>query len=168
MLRESEDHLAKEHLAVCRHWGAMQARCSAAMAEQAAQVESLQAQVVRLRAAVIVRDTRLAMAAQDVERLARDGVRWRWQALQQALPVRGDGELLADPVGGGSCEAWVRQAADLVICQTGCVGQGLPWQQQDQCLRSGQTCVLASPAPSPPVASPEPVPAGPAPGRGLP
>jgi hypothetical protein len=52
--------LFEEFLAVCRQWGEAQQRCSASLAAQAAQIEALTAQVVRLRGAVIVRDTRLA------------------------------------------------------------------------------------------------------------
>ena len=54
--------LPQEFLALCRHLGDVQKRCSATVAAQAAQIEALQAQVLRLRAEVIVRDTRLAMA----------------------------------------------------------------------------------------------------------
>ncbi|MNV65802.1 hypothetical protein D3C71_1585210 [compost metagenome] len=33
-------------------------------------------------------------------------------------------------------------AADLVICQTGCLSHGDYWRVQDHCRRTGQTCVL--------------------------
>ena len=33
-------------------------------------------------------------------------------------------------------------AADLVLCQTGCLGHGNFWRVQDQCRRSGKACVL--------------------------
>ena len=71
--------LPQEFLALCRHLGDVQKRCSATVAAQAAQIEALQAQVLRLRAEVIVRDTRLAMA-QDV--LAQ------WKAAHPSLPRR--------------------------------------------------------------------------------
>ena len=33
-------------------------------------------------------------------------------------------------------------AADLVICQTGCVGHNAYWRAQDHCRRTGKQCVL--------------------------
>ncbi|RRH88442.1 DUF2325 domain-containing protein [Variovorax beijingensis] len=38
-------------------------------------------------------------------------------------------------------EAGLR-AADLVICQTGCVSHGAYWRVQDHCRRTGKPCVL--------------------------
>ena len=34
------------------------------------------------------------------------------------------------------------QAADLVICQTGCLSHGAYWRVQDHCQRTGKACVL--------------------------
>lgn len=34
------------------------------------------------------------------------------------------------------------QAADLVICQTGCISDGAFWRVQDHCKRTGKPCVL--------------------------
>ena len=48
------DSLFAEHRALCREYAAVQARCSRLIAQQRAQIECLQAQVVRLRAAAIV------------------------------------------------------------------------------------------------------------------
>ncbi|MDY0329480.1 MAG: DUF2325 domain-containing protein [Thiomonas sp.] len=33
-------------------------------------------------------------------------------------------------------------AAELVICQTGCISHGAYWRVQDHCKRTGKTCVL--------------------------
>ncbi|MBB3178630.1 hypothetical protein FHW64_003041 [Variovorax sp. Sphag1AA] len=33
-------------------------------------------------------------------------------------------------------------AADLVICQTGCLSHGAYWRVQDLCRRTGKACVL--------------------------
>ena len=51
----------QEHVVLCRAYGAAQERCSRIMAQQQAEIEGLQAQVLRLRAAVVVRDTALAV-----------------------------------------------------------------------------------------------------------
>ena len=61
--------LPQEFLALCRQLGDAQQRCSAAMQAQARQIEALTAEVVRLRGAVIVRDTRLALAQDELEQL---------------------------------------------------------------------------------------------------
>ena len=73
------DSLPQEFVALCRQWAEAQQRCSKLVAAQAAQLEALSAEVMRLRAAVIIRDTRLAWA-QDA--LAQ------WQAAQPGLPRR--------------------------------------------------------------------------------
>ena len=59
--------LSQEFLALCRQLGEAQTRCSEVVAEQAAELERLQREVVRLRAAVIVRDTRLEQARAALE-----------------------------------------------------------------------------------------------------
>ncbi len=59
--------LPQEFLALCRQLGEAQARCSEMVAEQAAELERLQREVVRLRAAVIVRDTQLEQARAALE-----------------------------------------------------------------------------------------------------
>ena len=51
----------QEHVVLCRAYGAAQERCSRIMAQQQAEIDRLQAQVLRLRAAVVVRDTPLAL-----------------------------------------------------------------------------------------------------------
>lgn len=105
-----------EHLVLCRAYGAVQERCSQLLAQQRAEIERLQAQAVRLRAAVIVRETTLALAREDHARLV---ARLMGEADRGAL------------------------AADLVICQTGCLGHGDYWRDQDRCRRTGQGCVFA-------------------------
>ena len=35
-------------------------------------------------------------------------------------------------------------AADLVICQTGCLSHGAYWRVQDHCRRTGKQCVLVA------------------------
>ena len=55
------DGLPSEHRVLCRQYAAVQERCSGLIAQQQADIAHLQGQVVRLRAALIVRDTALAM-----------------------------------------------------------------------------------------------------------
>jgi hypothetical protein len=54
------EQMAGEHLLLARHYGSVQARCSGLIAAQHAVIERLEAQVMRLRAAVIARDTAMA------------------------------------------------------------------------------------------------------------
>lgn len=105
-----------EHLALCRAYGAVQERCSRMMAGQQQEIERLQGLAMRLRAAVMVRETALAFAREDHAR------------------------LVARLVSGGDSSA---VAADLVICQTGCLGHGDYWREQDRCRRTGHACVFA-------------------------
>ena len=112
--------LPQEFLALCRHLGDVQKRCSATVAAQAAQIDALQAQVLLLRAEVIVRDTRLAMAqdalaqwkaahpslprrkamarhismlAERIASLSRECLRWRLAAEAPAQPVQPERSL---------------------------------------------------------------------------
>ena len=103
--------LAGEHQALVRHYGKVQRRCGELMQAQAAQIEKLTAQALRLRAAIVIRDTALAWAH---EQHTRDLAR------------------LEDSV----------VAADLVICQTGCLSHDAYWRVQDVCRRTGKACVL--------------------------
>ena len=201
--------LPQEFLALCRQLGDAQQRCSAAMQAQARQIEALTADVVRLRGAVIVRDTRLALARDELEQLraaspglprrqamarhigllaerittlSRERLRWRQAAGQDAAasaPRQGDGAALlttassaqtpqmplmppvpmeqhasghlpphahaqageGDAIGGADLDASLA-AADLVICQTGCISHDDYWRVQDHCRRTGKPCIL--------------------------
>ena len=207
--------LPQEFLALCRQLGDAQQRCSAAMQAQARQIEALTAEVVRLRGAVIVRDTRLALARDELEQLraaspglprrqamarhigllaerittlSRERLRWRQAAGQGAAataPRQGDGAALlatassaqtpqmplmppvpmepmepiephasghlpphahaqagaGDAIGGADLDASLA-AADLVICQTGCISHDDYWRVQDHCRRTGKPCIL--------------------------
>lgn len=211
--------LPQEFLALCRQLGEAQQRCSAAMAAQAAQIDTLQAEVVRLRAAVMVRDTRLAMAqdemvqlrdanpglprrkamarhigllAERITALSRECLRWRQAAVAQGreggqqrdgsgthlplhaaalaaphaaespahaapassaavpvttpMPLRDQRGLTEVIEGTGAAEDLALDAhlaaADLVICQTGCISHDQYWRVQDHCRRTGKTCIL--------------------------
>lgn len=190
----------QEFLVLCRQLGEAQQRCSAALAAQAAEIQALQAEVVRLRGAVVLRDTRLALAQDEltqlqamapglwrrravarhisalVDRIAalsRECLRWRLAAGGQARVEGGaplQGEERATYAGPGSDVAvgasrTVRPvavavakdraadaafdtslaAANLVICQTGCISHDDYWRVQDHCRRTGKPCILIDP-----------------------
>jgi hypothetical protein len=160
--------LSEEFLVLCRQLGEAQTRCSEALARQAGELEQLRAEVVRLRGAVVLRDTRLAMAQDElqqlqaaqpglkrrrdmarhiatlVERIAslsRECLRWRLQAVAAATvaPAQAVSEAAApaSPALDSSLAA-----ADLVICQTGCISHDEYWRVQDHCRRTGKPCIL--------------------------
>lgn len=175
--------LSQEFLALCRQLGEAQTRCSEVVAAQAAELERLQREVVRLRAAVIVRDTRLEQAhaalqdarqaqppglprrkemarhirmlAERVASLSRECLRWRLQAAVQEVS-----EPAAPPQNQAAVPAAHTipahqpphaldeslAAADLVICQTGCISHDDYWRVQDYCRRTGKPCILVDPA----------------------
>lgn len=109
-----------EHVALLREYGRVQLRCSELVRAQAQEIQQLQADRMRLRAAVIVRDSALAWMADD-----------RSAAVVDATSSDGFAIIEASLV-----------AADLVICQTGCLSHGAYWRVQDHCKRTGKTCVL--------------------------
>lgn len=57
--------LAREHCALMNAYGSVQRRCSRLLDEQAATLRRQERELVRLRAAVILRDTALMWAHQD-------------------------------------------------------------------------------------------------------
>lgn len=174
--------LPQEFLALCRQLGDAQQRCSAAIAAQAAEIGALQSEVVRLRGALVVRDTRLAMAHDALERaqaatpglprrkamtrhismlaeritaLSRECLRWRLAAEVDALDIqraKQGGAALAEVTRPSQarpvCEGQAYDldanlaAADLVICQTGCISHDEYWRVQDHCRRTGKPCIL--------------------------
>ena len=111
--------LVAEFRVMCRAYGDAQTRCTRDLAAQQQRISQLEAQLVRARAAVIVRETALAWTREDAARAA----------------VVREADVLAD------LEASLR-AADLVICKTGCIGHGSYWRVEDHCRRTGKTCVL--------------------------
>ncbi|MFT3665491.1 DUF2325 domain-containing protein [Piscinibacter sp.] len=153
------EQLAREHRALMRDYGRVQSRCSEQLLAQARRIERLDAQAVRLRAELIVRETALAWAREDLAaleqaipglprrvRLARH-VEALLARNRELMRERTRGEppaatVLPPPDDAEALEASLR-AADLVICQTGCLSHAAFWRVQDHCRRTGKACVLA-------------------------
>jgi hypothetical protein len=210
-------NLQREHAALLAAYGQAQSHCSRLLAAQAARILYLEAESMRLRAAVIQRDTALAWAREDrkalevsipglpkrvalartvtqlmerVQALMRERLAWQGRAgaerrpeppasapaaqppMPAAIALRrksvlcvgedamalaltrkvvemaggrylghsGDGDADGD-ADGDTLEASL-VAADLVICQTGCVSHGAYWRVKDHCARTGKQCVL--------------------------
>ncbi|AHC47261.1 DUF2325 domain-containing protein [Achromobacter xylosoxidans] len=211
---QAPNSLHREHAALLVAYGQAQARCSRLLSAQAQRIQCLEAEVFKLRAAVIQRDTALAWAREDraalegaipglprrvalarrvaqlmerVQNLMRERLAWQDRAAQaRAHPLDSAAEptvpaaviaaatlreksvlcvgedamalMLTRKVvemaggrylghcGGESTDGDTLEAslvaADLVICQTGCVSHGAYWRVKDHCTRTGKQCVL--------------------------
>ncbi|WP_300752829.1 DUF2325 domain-containing protein [Janthinobacterium sp.] len=210
-LTETEVLIAHEHRVLLDAYGRAQARCSTQLAEQAARIAQLEAQLMRTQAKVVMRDTQLALVREELSALAaaapglptrvrlarrvewlservqdlmRELLRLQWVPAPSALPQQQTSlqpELLAQlreksvlcvgqDLGQAAGGVYVAQqaieqaggrflhhagagddaaaleaslvAADLVICQTGCVSHDAYWRVHDHCKRTGKQCVL--------------------------
>ncbi|MED5596778.1 DUF2325 domain-containing protein [Janthinobacterium sp. P210006] len=212
----NEDPIAREHRVLMGEYGRAQARCSAQLAAQAARIAQLESELMRARAQVVIRDTKLALAREElaeltaaapglptrarlarkvewlserVQDLMRELLRLQWVPAPSAVPrsaLQADllagvrekavlyvGNYLNEEAGQDAHGANVAQqaieqaggrflhhaggdagaddvaaleaglvAADLVICQTGCVSHDAYWRVHDHCKRTGKQCVL--------------------------
>ncbi len=122
----------QEHMALCRAYGAVQERCSRVMAQQQAQVDRLEREVLRLRAAVIVRDTALAIEREHVVALSAQSraaasqpvpVRMRvWQWLWPGLECNASA-----PSAATGARRSQLATADLLVGQGGWLSPGVDW-----------------------------------------
>lgn len=151
-----------EQAILLRHLASAQQRCSALIDAQAAEIAQLRRQTMQLRAQVIARETALAWVLADraaLEAAQPDlaprasltrKVRQLHERLQELMreKLRPPVSLPASPAAQNVSEPAQSEldasiaAADLVICQTGCLSHGAYWRVQDQCKRSGKTCML--------------------------
>ncbi|AQR71896.1 hypothetical protein BZG29_11200 [Janthinobacterium sp. LM6] len=208
----NEDMIAHEHRVLMGEYGRAQARCSAQLAAQAARIAQLESELMRARVQVVIRDTRLALARDELAELAasvpglptrvrlarrvewlgervqdlmRELLRLQWLPAPSAVPVSAlqadvrekavlyvsnysSLELGQDAGGANVAQQAIEQAggrflhhaggddgaddaaaleaglvaADLVICQTGCVSHDAYWRVHDHCKRTGKQCVL--------------------------
>lgn len=156
---EPEPSLDHEHAVLVSAYARAQARCTELVAQQAMHIEQLEATVMRLRAKVMLRDTRLdalrgsgARPSDASPTLSRASVRRRAvlcvgedtaaaTAAQRAIEGAGGRFLHQNGQDAAALEDSL-VAADLVICQTGCLSHGAYWRVQDHCRRTGKACVL--------------------------
>lgn len=165
------EQLLREHRVLMCEYGKTQKRCSEQLRAQAREIERLNAQAMQLRAAAIVRETALAWAREDraaleqtipglpkrltlarrvdallarIHDLMRErlhGERADRRAAASAAEPTAAPAKAARPDDPEGLEASLA-AADLVICQTGCLSHGAYWRVQDHCRRTGKTCLL--------------------------
>jgi len=155
------DRLQHEHAVLLRSHAAAQARCSALLRDQAELLRRMDAQLMRTRAALVRSETALAWEREDRAAIERSipGLGRRVSLGRQvaALQTRVHdlmGELHRDALFTGRAAARAQPdempaeleaslaAADLVICQTGCLSHGDYWRVQDHCKRTGKVCML--------------------------
>lgn len=160
------DRLLHEHQVLLRSHADAQARCSALLREQAEQLRSMDAQLIRTRAALVRSQTALAWEREDraamersVPGLGRRALLGRQvAALQERVrDLMGElhrGALFSAQTDAAPVHATAApddlsaeletslEAADLVICQTGCMSHGDYWRVHDHCKRTGKLCVL--------------------------
>lgn len=133
------DTLSAEHRALCREYAAVQQRCSRLIAQQRAEIERLQAQVLCLRAAAIEQvSTRAFIHTGPALPRPRDVLAGRVHA-PPSLP---DGPHAASVPGTLALLEASMAEADLVICQTGCLSHGAYWRENGHCRRSDKACLL--------------------------
>ena len=123
------EQLAHEHGVLLRQHGKLQRRWTELESKRLAEVAQLQTLIVRLRAQVLIQDSRLLWERED----------------RATLPID---TALAPPPPNDPPEdmplRWLTRgllAVDLVICQTGCISHGGHWREEDHCRRLGCTCL---------------------------
>lgn len=129
--------LMREHRALVRTYGQVQLRCSAQLQAQAVAIAQLQAQVVRLRAQLVLRDTARAWGVPV--RGDRTHDRAPCLPLEETFQAERALSLSAETQAPGPRAV---QAAERVLCQVACLSHGGFWLQHDQCRRTGQACVM--------------------------
>mgnify|MGYP001611588831 FL=1 len=132
--------LRLEHGAIMQIYQEAQIRCTEQIQSLAHETEKLKRQLIRLRAQLIARDTALfwereqrhAMAIELAASLLTQSSPSKTQLSSASLPATPEQQLLESSL----------HAADLVICQTGCISDGDYWRVEDHCKRNGKQCVL--------------------------
>ena len=99
------------------------------------------------RRAALVRH--VEFLAGRVQALLRERLHWQWFGVQPQrteeapAPLPPDGPHTAPVPGNLALLEASMAAADLVICQTGCLSHGAYWRDHEHCRRTGKPCVLA-------------------------
>ena len=147
------EQLRLEHEALMLSYREVQIRCSAQIQSLTQQVQSLSQQLLRTRAQLIARDSALAWEREQRSALAAQQLQ-AWLAEPSAsLQAHSPMKLAVSPSSREEDLLELQllenslQAADLVICQSGCISDGAFWRVKDHCKRTGKPCVLLDPSP---------------------
>lgn len=120
-----------------------QSRCTEQMHSLTQEMDALKRQLLQMRARLVLRDSQLDWEREQRHTLA---LAMAWEmgrnraaiaeaaADEHPMPAQllSEQQLLEDSL----------HAADLVICQTGCISDGAYWRVKDHCKRTGKTCLL--------------------------
>lgn len=147
MRNDEIEQLRREHGALLLNYREVQQRCSAEIQSLARQVQTLSQQLVRTRAQLIARDSALAWERELRQTLvAQQLTAWLSSPSTAVQPVSLFNQTTLAPQDDDQLEQQLLenslQAADLVICQSGCISDGAFWRVQDHCKRTGKPCVL--------------------------
>lgn len=148
MTADEIEQLRQEHLALMLSYCEVQQRCSAQIQSLTRKVEALSQQLIRCRAQLIASDSALAWERELRQTLVMQQLTaWQTPPSTELKPVsllHRSAEFASAPDDAHEQQLLEHslQAADLVICQTGCISDGAFWRVQDHCKRTGKPCVL--------------------------
>ena len=140
------DALMHEHLALLGCYAQAQSTATQAVHEYQTKVQSLERQLLMLRAKLIQRDTALLWEREARMALAAK-LKWQTRSIPQPAPVaespfeHASTDMPVDADASAQLESTL-QDADLVICQTACIGHGAYWRVEEHCRRTGTPCML--------------------------
>ncbi len=136
------DHVVQEHGALLRYYAQVQQRCSTQIQNQFCEIQQLQAQILRMRAQLVVLQSALAW---ECPKPRPSPANFAESATHQPVTDQAEPESPAVNASTGTELEWLGHnlhEADLVICQTGCISHGDFWRLANHCKRTGKTCVL--------------------------
>lgn len=126
----------RELLILLRHLAGIQQGIDRQLRAQQQEIASLQTALMLSRAALVLNMTRRNWLAQSARPPASPG---ETPAEADALPAVLPSKRRAAPDMRQSISAL---AAEVVICQSGCLSHDAYWRVQEYCLRHGKRCLL--------------------------
>ncbi|MBF5005635.1 DUF2325 domain-containing protein [Diaphorobacter caeni] len=108
------------------------------------EIERLRGELMRTRARLVARESLLAWEREERLQLQRTLERWGLKGMSGASGASLVDESVTEDITGMAAARLESSlhAADLVICQTGCVSHDSFWRVEDHCKRTGKACVL--------------------------
>ena len=121
--------LAHEHRVLLSQHGKLQRRWTELARAHRQEVAQLQAQLMQLRAQLLVKDSTLLWEREDRATLPANA------PAPPAAPCPSPDDMPLHWLTRGLL------AVDWVICQTGCISHGGHWREDEHCRRLGRTCL---------------------------
>ena len=149
MSNEELEQLRREHEVLMLSYQEVQLRCTAQMQSLAHQVQQLSQQLIRSRAQLIARDSALAWERELRQTLVAQQLMASLSsppASLEPLPALSRHRTIAASTGNELHEQQLLenslQAADLVICQVGCISHNAYWRVKEHCKRHDKPCLF--------------------------